>query len=881
VTRVRTSDSKPPAWALLVLRLVLPARDREFYLGDLEEGGRRPWLREVVGAFALRFGRAGARAPRADSGIRRSGSSAWRRVTGPVVSDLRFGMRRLLRTPGATSAAFVALSLGIGLSALMFSLIDGALLPVLPFPAGERIVKVQHVDLEPVSVATYEQWRERQSSFEGLGASVERSVNLTIEGRGSELAIGAAMGTDVLALLAVQPLLGRPLTEADAAPGAPAVVLVGHETWQRRFDADPGVLGQTVRVNGEPAEIIGVMPEGFGFPRHQELWMPLHLDALRPERNPEAGLWVFGVLREGVPPDVAAAELSAIELQLPRATPAAEPTPIQVTAYTDIINPRGRSQQLALTMLGVALLVLLVACANATNVLLARAAVRGREVAVRAALGASRVRIATQFWAEVSILALAGALGGVVLAGIGLRLVRNAVPENDVMPFWFDFRIDLPVLVFVAAAAVLAAMLAGVAPALHATRGNRPDLLNDASRGTSSGRLGKVMGRLIGTEMAVSFVLLVAAGLLVRSAVNLREYDFPFEPGGVYTSMIRLPDGRYDDAAARVALVERLEQELAAMPDATSFTLATALPGTASAERGSFALEGVDDPAGMDLPETRHIAATPGYFETFRAAPLSGRVFDGRDGAGSPPVAIVNRTFERTWLPAGAVGRRIALPAGDGDPVWLTIVGVVPDLLTGGLEHELETAVYRPLAQDPPARLVLAARSRTAAAALAEPVREVVVTADPDLVLFQWRTMDESLASAYAGWAWLSALFLIAGGLALFLSAIGLYGVMAFQVAQRTREIGVRMALGGGRANVLAVVLRQGMSRIVAGLVGGALFAVPLAWLMRVLLLDVQPLDPFVFTAVPAVLLAAGWLGCLVPALRATRVDPQAALGAD
>jgi len=265
----------------------------------------------------------------------------------------------------------------------------------------------------------------------------------------------------------------------------------------------------------------------------------------------------------------------------------------------------------------------------------------------------------------------------------------------------------------------------------------------------------------------------------------------------------------------------------------------------------------------------------------FRAPPLSGRAFDSRDGAGSPPVAIVNRTFERTHLPDGAVGRRIALPTGDGDPVWLTIVGVVPDLLSGGLEREIETAVYRPIAQAPPATFMVAARSATVAAALAQPVREAVTTADPDIALYLTRTLDDSIDGAYAAWAWLSALFLLAGGLALFLAAIGLYGVMAFQVSQRTREIGVRMALGGSRTSILAIVLRRGMAHIAAGLAAGALFALLLAWLMRALLFGVRPLDPIVFVAVPAVLVLAGWLGSLVPALRATRVDPRIALGAE
>jgi len=401
------------------------------------------------------------------------------------------------------------------------------------------------------------------------------------------------MDVMTLPLLSVQPLLGRGFTNADAVPGAPAVVLVGHETWRTRLEADLGVLGRTVRVNGEPAEIIGVMPEGFGFPFDEELWTPLRLDALRPDRNPE-GFLVFGMLRDGITTDVAAAELSALDLQRPRSAAESTPLPVDVMAYTDLIGSRAGTYLMAGAMLGIAFLVLLVACANATNVLLAQAAVRGREVAVRTALGASRARIAAQFWIEVSVLALAGAVGGVLFAVVSVRLVRNAMLSQGGggMPFWIDPRVDLPVLAFVAVSAVVAAMLAGVLPAVHASRANRHELLKDASRGTSSRRLGRIMGRLIGVELAVSFVLLVAAGLFVRSAVNLQVYEFTFAPEGVYTGSVRLPDATYAGTSERAAFVERLEETLADIPGASSATVTTAQPGVGGGRR-AVAVEGV------------------------------------------------------------------------------------------------------------------------------------------------------------------------------------------------------------------------------------------------------------------------------------------------
>jgi predicted permease len=633
-----------------------------------------------------------------------------------------------------------------------------------------------------------------------------------------------------------------------------------------------------VRLNGEPAEIIGVMPEGFGFPMSHQLWTPLHLDPLQPDRNP-GSLSVFGVLRAGVPIGVAGSELNELDRQRPRTATEPYPVPVVVKGFTDIINPPGRSHLLAGVMLGVAFLVLLVACANATNVLLAQAAVRSREVAVRAALGASRVRIATQFWIEVSMLALLGAAGGALLGAVAVTLVRNAMPSS-LTPFWFDIRIDMRVLAFVAAGAVAAAMLAGVTPAVHASRGNAQDLLKDTSRGSSSRRLGLLMGRLIRAEMAVSCVLLVAAGLFVRSAVNVRRIELPFDAEGVYTSRVRLPDTLYPGTSDRATLIDRLEDALTSIPAASSATIATVMPGFGGWRR-PVAIEGVDDPADPQLQDTRYVAATPDYFATFGASALAGRMFDARDDAYGLPVAVVNRTFERVHFPDGAVGRRVAFPTDARGVEWLTIVGVVPDLLAGGLDRELEEAVYRPIAQDPPAGFQLAVRSAMAATAIAASIREAVAGVDQDIALYDMNTMATSIREANSVYAWFSALFLLGGAVALFLAAIGLYGVMKFHVVQRTREIGVHMALGGERRTIIRLVLRQGMAQIATGLVAGIVLAAPVAWLLRAVLLDVRPFDPLVFGSVLAVLLVAGWLGCLMPALQATRVDPQVALAAE
>jgi putative ABC transport system permease protein len=793
-----------------------------------------------------------------------------------IAGDLRLGVRRLINTPAASLTVLTALSVGIGLCALMFSVIDGAILATLPFENSDRMVRITRSDLSPVSTETYLHWEESQRSFEGLGVAAGGSANLAVEGHATEPVWAAAMTVSAFELLAAEPILGRRFVTSDAAPGAPAVALISAEIWRARFDADPEVLGRVVRLSGAPAQIVGVMPEGFGFPAFQDVWTPQPLDALRPSGNPELFV-VFGMLRDGVSFEAAAAELNALDQQRQRAATEAIPAAVEVTEYTNIFNPPAVAHVVAGIMLAVALLVLLVACANVTNVLLARATVRAREVAVRTALGASRARIASQFWIEVAVLALGGAVGGALLAQIGVRLIRDGVATVDGVPYWWNLRVDLPVLAFVSMAAMVAAIAAGVAPAMFASRANTHELLKDASRATSSQRMTRTMQRLIGAEIAVSLVLLVAAGLFIRSAINLQTYDLAFEPGAIYTSVVAPPEGRYESAAARARLADRLEEVLATLPEASSAAITTVLPGVGGPRR-PVASEGTHLPSDADLPDAAYTAVTPGFFSIFEAPALAGRVFDSRDRPDALPVAVVSASFERLHLPQGAVGRRVALPNRNGEPVWLTVVGVVPDMPSDLGTKSME-AVYVPFSQAP-AQMLVAVRSRTSASALAAPLRQVVAGVEPDAAVSFMRPMDEAIAAS-APFGWFSVLFLVAGGAALALAAIGLYGIMAFWVAQRTREIGLRMAIGGGRGTIIGFVMRRGMTPVVFGLAFGMLAALPVAGILRGVLLDVSAFDPIVFGAVLGVLLCAGLLGCLGPALRATRIDPQAALSAE
>ena len=804
-----------------------------------------------------------------------------------LLQDLRYGFRLLAKNPGFAAVSILTLALGIGLSAAMFSIVYGALLRGLPFHEADRLVALSRAnpaegsDRMGVTLHDFEAWREQQSAFESMGAFYSGTVNI----RGAERAErfdGAFLTAGTLEMLGIQPQLGRSFTPEDDRPGAPPVILLSNEMWQSHYGGAPDILGRTVRANGEEMTVVGVMPEGFHFPQIETVWVPMRRSAGAERRGEGVWLEVIGRLRDGATVEQAAAQLASISRRLELEHPA---TNKGIQARVDSLHedyiPR-EPRMLLYTMLGAVLMVLLIACANVANLLLSQAAVRIKEVGIRSALGASRRRVVTQFLTEPLAMALGGAVLGIGLAWLGVRLFNDAIADTE-PPYWMRIQVDGPVLLFVLAIALFAALASGVLPALRATAGDTNEILKDESRGSSSFRIGRLSRSLVIFEIALSCGLLVAAGLMIKSVTQLRNVDFGFPTAELFTARIGLPEAAYPDSAAQVAFTGELDRRLHEVPGATAVALSTALPGM-WANGSRVALQGASYAEERDLPSARRITVSPGSFEVYGMSVLEGRDFGPQDREGAHPVAIVNRAFARKHFPGGgAVGRQIrvdaSLRADAPTAPWRTIVGVAPDLHVSGVENEDPEALYLPLAQDPQRFVSILARGPgDQPLALTHAVRAAVEGVDSDIPLY----FVDTLAGRIAGNNWFynvfGGIFMIMGFVALFLAAIGLYGVMAFSVSRRTREMGLRMALGAQGRDVVRLILRQGVSQLAIGLGIGVALAAGVSQLLSAALFQVEPRDPLIFSAIVAVLALTGLAASWIPAVRATRVDPNVAL---
>jgi putative ABC transport system permease protein len=797
-----------------------------------------------------------------------------------LLKDLRYGARKLVHNPGFSAVSVVTLALGIGLTTTMFSIVYGGLMRGLPFEHPERIVSVRRAnpvrDFREMSVTPHDfvDYRAQARSFESLAAFSNGTVNVSGSEK-PERFDGAYMTANAFEVLRARPLLGRTFRPGEDAVGAPAVVVLGYDIWRNRFAGDRAVIGRVIRVNGEPAEVVGVMPKGFKFPAREALWTTLRRP-LEARRGDGDDLFVFGRLKPGVGVDRATVEMSTISRRLATAYPESNK---DITAY---VEPYTKSfigkeiTQLLMTMLFAVFLVLLIACANVANLLLGQAAMRAREVGIRTAMGATRGRIVLQFLTEPLALAAAGAVLGVGLAAVGVRLFNAAIASTGA-PFWIDIRIDAPILAFVVAVTLFATFVSGVLPAIRASGANVNEVLKDESRGSSSFRGGRLSRVLVVFEIMLSMGLLVAAGLTIKSVTRLRSMDFGFPTKTIFTARVGLPESIYRDTAAQLRFYDELYRRLGDLQGVEGYTLTGMLPAL-GAPTQSFAVQGKPYAEDRDYPQTHYVTTYPGYFNTFNVQ-VRGRDFGSSDTQTSEPVAIVSRTLATRYFGReDPVGRRIRLGDSKSTEPWRTIVGVVPDMWNDGLENEDPQTVYLPFPQSPQRYMSVTLRPRGSTGAMTGPVRALVSAIDPDLPIYFVKTLQERIDEDSWFYRVFGVLFMVMGGVALVLAAVGLYGVMAFNVSRRTREMGVRMALGAQPADVVRLIVRQGMIQLAAGLLLGVGLAYLLGRLLKIILFEVSAVDPLVYGGTVAVLVLAATAASLIPARRATRVDPMVAL---
>ncbi len=806
------------------------------------------------------------------------------------VKDCRFGIRMMLKHPGLSLMAIGTFGLGIGLTTTVFRMVNGALWKGLPVEQADRIVAVERTDLSrnsaPINITVhdYADWREQQTVFDGIALFGDwiATINLSESDGRPERYRGVESTANLFDVLRVNPVLGRTFREGEDLPGAEPVIIIGFDVWRDRYQFSPDALGRTVSVNGARRTIIGVMPEGFGFPDRQQAWMPMEYDPVGTPRG--EGRQYVGVarLRDGVTLDEAKSQLAAIAARLERAYPE---TNQGIGATLDRFTVRfvgGAFKPLMLTMLGAVIGVLLIACSNVANLLLVRVTARVREVALRTALGATRIRVIRQFFVEVLVLAAIGGALGFALGDLGMASM-NSLLQLSPPPFWVTFDVDHRVTLFVIGMTTLAAVFSGVMPALKASGADISETLKDESRGASSFKLGRLSAGFVVAEVAVSCALLIGSGLMIKSAMQIRRMDLPFETEHILTARVSLPEMEYPDSASRIQFYERLLSRLEAVPGVEAATLSDGLPGSGNGTR-VFEADGHMYASDDDFPVAREGIVTPGYFRTFDVELLQGRAFDAGDRKGSLPVTVVNESFVRTFFTDGqTIGRRIRMGRRDTTAAWLTVVGVAPDLHMQGIANLNGTPAgfYIPIAQSGVGREVrMALRARGEPAALTTDVRAAVAAVDPDLPIYDVFTLDRVMENSTWLYRIFGSVFMVLGFFALFLAAVGLYGVMSFAASLRTHEIGIRMALGAQGRQLVGLVLRRGVAQLAIGLVFGICLAALAVGPLQTILYNVSARDVFVFGTVVLTLGAVGVLASLLPALRVIKVDPVAALTA-
>ncbi len=805
-------------------------------------------------------------------------------VLADLLHDLRYAARMQRKNPAFTIIAVIALALGIGANTAIFSVVNTVLLRPLPYKDPERLVMVWEdasrygYPRDTPAAANFVDWRDQNQVFEGMAAIADTSFNLTGAGDPERLE-GRRVSANLFSLLGVEPQIGRVFTAAEDQPGSQRVVLLSYGLWQRRFGGDPNIVGKALTLNGESHVVVGVMPARFQFPSSDdEAWVPI---AFTPQEASNRGrhyLQVLARLKPGVTLAQAQSEMSTIAARLQQQYPEqnADLGAAVMSLHEHLV---GDIKPALLILLGAVGLVLLIACANVANLLLARAAVRQKEIAVRVALGAKRARLIRQFLTESVLLSTLGGIVGLGIAYGGLVLLKAFIPENISQAR--EISLDFKVLGFTLLVSVLTGVIFGLAPAIQAARFNQIETLKEGGRDAATGGGGKrLRSLLVMSEVAISLVLLIGAGLLINSFLRLRNVDPGFRADNLLTMKIVLPEPKYAEFERRSAFYTDLVQRVQSLAGVRSAAVTTNLPLYRQGNSISISIEGKPaPPPGQELIVVTRIIS-PGYFGTMSIPLLKGRQLTDQDTETSPNVVVISETMARRFWPGEEpIGKRIAAGRAQTPEDWIQVIGVVKDVRQFELNAEPRPQMYLSFRQAgffAPRDLVV--KTDVDPASMATTVRKAVWDIDKDQPVSNIRTMEEIFADSIARQRFSMLLLAIFAGVALVLAGVGIYGVMSYSVAQRTREIGIRMALGAQTGAVLKLAVGYGMKLVIVGIVVGLIAAFALTRVMLTLLFGVTATDPTTFTLISLLLVLVAALASYIPARRATKVDPMIAL---
>ena len=808
--------------------------------------------------------------------------------------DLQFAVRLLVKDKWFTLVATAALALGIGVNATVFTFVNAVLIRGLPFDEPDRIMAIGSADPARnrlnmgVSYLDFKDWSQATKSFSGLAAYTGATMNVSDEGRAPERFVGASVSANLFGLIRQAPMLGRGFVPDDDRPGSPAVVVLGSSMFKNRYASDPSIIGRTIRVNEVPSVVIGVMPEGFRFPSSADLWRPLGSIAdLEHQKRNARGFELMGRLGPGVSREQAQAELDAVAARLAAEYPDTnKDIQARVQTYNERVNG-GPIRAVFLSLMGAVVFVLLIACANVANLLLARAGTRAREIAVRVSIGASRTRIVRQLLVESLLIALVAGVLGLALAMAGIR-VFDAATLNE-RPYWIEFTMDTSVFAFLATVCLGTAVAFGLAPALHIARTDVNEVLKEGGRSGSAGtRVRRWTSVLVIGELALTLALLAGAGFMMRNFLTLYRLDLGVDTSRLLTMSLVLPDAKYPALEQRLAFYQQVQDRLGRRFETVS--VATNAPMQGGLTR-RFEVVGQQQAPDQELPTVTFIAIDPRYFQTLGANLVRGRGFTAADGGPGQEHAIINtRLAQMYFANEDPLGRQItlSLDASMGDPPpgtpmsqTVTVVGIAPNIRQrGGSQLDPDPIAYVPFTMQPRAVMTLLARSQGDPHQLTPALREEMRAIDPDLPLFNIRTMDETLAQARWPFRVFGSMFAFFAFIALMLSAIGLYAVTAYSVTQRTQEIGIRTALGAQSGQVMWMFIRRAVIHLGIGLTLGVAAALGVGSIFESadLLVQINGRDPVTIGSIALLLTMVSLVASTWPARRATKLDPLAAL---